>query len=372
MLINRKGMMPIDSQLQASPPSAGDAGSSRRSNERRNSGRLKPQKSVEDDVFDNHWDSPNSDAPANEKAKKIAKRQQATQKAKAVTKQYLAPASSPPVDEFLKRTNSIIALEEAIEDAIQEESEADGDPDTDDAELENDLHRNIKRNQGQVDRTEVNRDSSDIHPGRTRNDTQATGMTLSTPPISQVPDTQAPITHPSEGDVTQLMRTRNRVQREHITDLPVTMTGRIHLDSVQIQGLPVTVHAALGQVQPLTVNPSKAVGSIALASSINPNGQDGKERTTAQGQGSVDEQTVRAHVALNSVSSVQARNAHAQTEEEKRDELKRIVVGLVQEYDLNYTAVHRLIQECRKRYQHVNQTLLRGMIEQALAASAQE
>jgi hypothetical protein len=362
---SRRGMMPIDSQLRASAPPAAEAGPSRQRTEIRTATRVKPRKAAEEDVFDDNWDSPSSDASARGKTKHVAKRKPILDKPEVPTKQYLAPASSPA--EPLVRTKSFVALEQAMEDAIQEDSAAEGDPDTDDAELENDLHRTIARVRQSTNGTKRNGTSAETHTAPRKNDTQATEMTMSQPSISQVPDTQAHIT---EGEMTELMHIQNPIQREHANDFPVTMTGRIHLDSVQIQGLPVAIDGAVGQIQPLTVNQLQAVDSV---STPRINGRNGHEATTSTARNSGDRQTAGAPTPSASGPPGQPRNAsRAQTDQEKRDELTRIVVGLVQEYDLNYTAVHRLILECRKRYQHVSQPLLRGLIEQALAADAQE
>ncbi|KAJ9109178.1 hypothetical protein QFC21_000507 [Naganishia friedmannii] len=363
---SRRGMMPIDSQLRASPPPVFEAGPSRQRNESRTAGRLKPRKSAEGDVFDDNWDSPTSDAPVVKKTKHAPKRKQATEKPEVPTKQYLAPASSPPPTEPLKRTKSLIALEQAMDDAIQEDSAAEGDPDTDDAELENDLHRTIARNRQSIDGTKKNGDMAETRTARRKNDTQATEMTMSQPSISQVPDTQAHIT---EGEMTELLRIQNPIQREHANDFPVTMTGRIHLDSVQIQGLPVTIDGAVAQIQPLTVNQVKAVYSPPTSTT---NRQNGHGAITAGMQGSGNQQTVRAPASDSKNTGQPHDIPRAQTDREKREELTRIVVGLTQEYDLEYTAMHRLIVECRKRHQCVNQPLLRALIEEALAADAQE
>lgn len=343
-----------------------EAGPSRLRNEVRAAARLKPRRSAQEDVFDDNWDSPSSDAPAAKKTKHATKRKQAAEKVQVPAKQYLAPASSPPPTESLKRTKSLIALEQAMEDAIQEDSAAEGDPDTDDAELENDLHRTIARNQKSTDVTRNNRDLAETHAVSRKNDTQATEITMSQPSTSQVPDTQAHIT---EGQMTELMRIQNLTERQLVNDFPVIMTGRIHLDSVQMQGLPVTIDAAVGQIQIPPVNQLKAVEPDFT---LKANGQNVDEANAAEMQASAKQQTVLRPISESGSSRRPRSASREQTDQEKRDELKRIVVGLVQEYDLNYTAVHRLIQECRKRYQHVNQTLLRGMIEQALAAKAQE
>ncbi|KAJ9125539.1 hypothetical protein QFC22_000500 [Naganishia vaughanmartiniae] len=362
---SRRGMMPIDSQLRASPPSAAEAGPSRQRNENRAAPRLKPRKSAEEDVFDHNWDSPSSDAPAVNNTKPAAKRKQATEKPDAPTNQYLAPASSPPPTEPLKRTRSFIALERAMDGAIQEDSAAEGDPDTDDAELENDLHKSIVRNQQSIGRAE-NGDPAQTRTSRRMNDNQATGMTMSQPSISQVPDTQA---HFTEGEMTELLRIQNPVQREPVNDFPVIMTGRIHLDSVQIQGLPVALDAAVGQIQPLTIDQLQAGSS---AETPKRNGQNGHEETSSRMQGSGDQQTIRAPTLESKLSGRPRSISREQTDREKRDELARIVAGLKQEYGLQYTAVERLILECRKRHQCVNQPLLRALIEEAVAAEAQE
>jgi hypothetical protein len=347
--------MPVDARLRDSPPNNMEAGPSRLNGDGSARTRLKPRKSAESDVFDELQNQGSAGRSPAANATKQASKGNPISTTKPVTeaKPYLAPASSQP-DEDIVRDKSRAALERAMDEAIDEESAAEGQPDTDDEELEQDLLQHIARQERRADQT-----------SRLANDSpqfasQASRRTISPPNVSQVPDTQAPDIGQSQRPGGSPARPRNQD-----AEVPMAMTGRVLLDSVQVPDLPVRVYESRTRMQSSTISIAGVSGQVFTTRTVS----EVILQTPTLSEGSANKaQAAMVEASKQPEPSDQERaSSRVQTEQEKREELKRIVVGLVQEYDLNYKAMHRLIEECRKRYNYVNQALLRGMIEQALA-----
>lgn len=362
--------MPIDERLRESPSADVEAGPSRPNGESSSTRtRLKPRRSAEGDVFDDYRNTgPNATSPG-KATKQTSNGRQAAPVPVTTAKAYLAPASSQPNEEPV-RDRSLAALEQVMEDAIDDESVAEGQPDTDDAELEQDLLQHISRKDRHAASNRTRRDY-EAQINQQHHATQASQMTVGTP---SVPDTQAAAVGASRG-IAQSTTFRVR-PRNQANDFAVTMTGQEHIDSVQVQGLPVSMNGPGARIQPSRITSAGPVAQTGVAMSTS---EIILQTTTIQAATAIEGQP--AHAESSKARTKQAETdmpdeelakARFQTDQEKREELKRIVVGLVQEYDLNYKAMHRLIEECRKRYHYVNQALLRGMIEQALAANARE
>lgn len=347
--------MPIDEKLRHSPFSEMEAGPSRLDSDGASRRHLRPRRSAEGDVFDDpQFTGLKKTSPVKQKATKTG---QTTRTAEAGP--VLAPASSPPAGD-IDIDNGVAKLKHIMDRIIDEDSVAEGEPDTDDAELEQDLLEHIRRQEGSTNKSrsaEISREAA-IPERYAGQDPSA----RSGPTKSQVPDTQDAtlnaadiLTHPPASTRTRLRgsapvssssttirRSTSRAAAQ-VTPVPAaeTSTRFVPLLGGTVSETRGTVHASVMQIT--TVNEIQMVQARAGNTVPSETGPDAQERARIR----------------------------AQSDEEKRQELRRIIVGLTEEYDLNYKAMHRLIEECRRRYSHVNQALLRGMIEQALAASAE-
>lgn len=351
--------MPIDERLRDSPPNNMEAGPSRRNGDGSARTRLKPRKSAESDVFDEFQNQGSTGRSPADATKQVSKgKPVSTTKPVIASKAYLAPPSSQP-DEDIVRDKSLAALEQAMDEVIDEDSAAEGQPDTDEGELEQELLRHIARQERRADQTSRHANDSPQFAS------QASRRTISPPTVSQVPDTQAaPDIGPSQGPAGSPARLRNQD-----VELPVNTTGRILLDSAQVPGLPVRVNESSTRIQSSTISVAGASAQVTTTRTISE--VILQTPTISESSAKKGQAAIVGASKPSELSDQERASSRVQTEQEKREELKRIVVGLVQEYDLNYKAMHRLIEECRKRYNYVNQALLRGMIEQALA-NAQE
>lgn len=347
----RKGTMPIDDRLRHSPSIESEAGPSRLNNESMTRRRLKPRPSAESDVFDGPQPVGSKNlSPAKRRAHETASTTEQTG-----ARPVLAPPSSPPAEEDVQSENGIAKLKHIMDEVIDKDSVAEGHPDTDDAELEQDLLRHIDRQERRRKDSRM-QGGSGAAAGPSRHGLQDSPAHISAM-ASQVPDTQASPRH-----------------LDSASHPPADVRSRLSngaassSSSATIRG-PTTSIAARAPLA-FRDRPRVVPDHTATVSETT------REATVIQMTKVSDPQTVRGNNHLQEAAQIeivptaqeQAR-IRAQTDQEKREELKRIVVGLSQEYDLNYKAMHRLIEECRKRYQHVNQALLRGMIEQALAAN---
>jgi hypothetical protein len=347
----RKGTMPIDERLRHSPSIDPEAGPSRLSNESSTRRRLKPRPSAESDVFD---------GPQLAGSKTVSPAKRKAHETRPVTettggRPVLAPPSSPPFEEDDHSENGVTKLKHIMDEVIDKDSVAEGEPDTDDAELEQDLLRHIDRQErrGKTLRTQGDSGAVAGPSGHGLQDSPAHVGAMA----SQVPDTQASPQH-----------------LENASHPPAGARSRLGGDnassssSATIRG-PATSIAARAPAAPM--DGSRIVpGRTAAVSETTLHTTVIQMTAVSEPQTVLGDNHLQEAVQFERVPNAQEQaRIRAQTDQEKREELKRIVVGLSQEYDLNYKAMHRLIEECRKRYQHVNQALLRGMIEQALAAN---
>lgn len=344
--------MPVDEHLRDSPLVDMQAGPSRTNGDASTRTRLKPRRSAESDVFDEIQARGSIGPSSNDAVKRTTTgKRESTTKSGPASKTYLAPASSQPDEEFVQ-DKSLAALERAMEEAIDEDSEAEGQPDTDDGELEQDLLQHIARQERPADRGN----------GEPKFAFQASRRTISPPTVSQVPDTQAPERGQARGSSEG--RTRNQDNK-----FRYATTGRVLLDSVKVPALPIKVAGTSTRIDSSTIGHAGTSAQVVAARTTSE--VILQTATVPKPSAGAGPSVAAAALEQRQTSDPQPNSGRNQTEQEKREELKRIVVGLVQEYDLNYKAMHRLIEECRKRYNYVNQALLRGMIEQALA-NAQE
>lgn len=256
----------------------------------------------------------------------------------------------------MRSENGMANLKEIMDEVVDRDSVAEGEPDTDDAELEQDLLEHIDRQErrGESSRQGQSREAAGLSRPAIHGSEGLNGNMT-----SQVPDTQGfaigeteNVSNPPSG-----MRPRFRGKPQNSSS---SATIRRPASNVADHAVPVSASGPgvlPGGIVPVTESTLQAtVRQVATVSETKMVRLDPRSDNAMQPEpGPSAEEQARIR---------------AQSDQEKRAELKRIVVGLSQEYDLNFKAMHRLIEECRKRYQHVNQALLRGMIEQALAANA--
>lgn len=347
--------MPIDEELRNSPSPEMEAGPSRVDSDGASRRRLRPRRSAEGDVFDDpQFTGLKETSPVKQK---FAETRQATRTAEA--RPVLAPASSPPAED-LDVDNGVVKLELIMDEVIDEDSVAEGEPDTDDAELEQDLLEHIHRQEGSAKNSrsaEISQEAATSGRYATQDPGARSGHTK-----SQVPNTQDVILDATDIVAHPPASTRTRLHRS-TPESSSSSTIRRTMSRAAAQALHVPATETSTQSGPLLGGTVPETRGIVQASVL--------QITTVNEIKTVQPRSGDIIQSETGTDAQERARIRAQSDEEKRQELRRIIVGLTEEYDLNYKAMHRLIEECRKRYSHVNQALLRGMIEQALAASAE-